>query len=725
MPYWATDAASTALPTVIDRLGVMRWCQVNEARFEGARRVENLLRQSNKFDTTWSVVGTATVAQVGPLSGDPALVSADGQPCWLLTGNGAANSLVQVITQNGYGQVSGVLRAVPHTFSIEIYSGSATTAEITIYVSGGSTAATATVTLTAGWRRYAITGTPDGTNAYRVRVAPATSGTIYVRKAQLEDMAGEPLDANNVPPSEYVARDALSVTAQSIQVYHGAMVDGVRYFDTACGNSLSNTTHVVTELAGAAIADATLLGVLLEPPCTALTTGAETLAGWSINGTTSLTISTAAGTAPDGTNTAVRLTEDTASTSKFATFGLTLTDNKDFCVQCFAKAGTRSWLRLNPKRKDGATGACYFNVTTGTIGNVASGAKAYMWPVGNGWYFCAAVYGAGSSGSPTAQMHVGIANADNASTYTGASGTLFVWGAIAFQKEHPQSYFNPDRYSATARTGHALAYVATNLVGVNDYGMYAEMHAYYDTGIINKTDDGNTQGWYNIVGMRAKNPNADYNRFGITIRPYVDPTSGYAIWAFDRYLGEPTAALLWRANTLYEVGDYVVPADTQANNANARKVFRRVTAGTSGAAEPTWNTTLGATTDDDAIVGAWICAEPNSTDAGIYDPNDGVHPRVNVPAVSGGQRNRAGMALWARSNPPDFGGCVNGVQGAITSAPFPIDKSARGDLKTAMGEMRIGRGGTTRSNASHAIRKVQVWSQVVPSPSALIARTRP
>lgn len=57
-----------------------------------------------------------------------------------------------------------------------------------------------------------------------------------------------------------------------------------------------------------------------------------------------------------------------------------------------------------------------------------------------------------------------------------------------------------------------------------------------------------------------------------------------------------TPSVQWAASTAYSVGDMVRPSTS--NN----RVFRCTTAGTSGASEPTWDTTIGNTTNDGSVV---------------------------------------------------------------------------------------------------------------------------
>jgi len=103
---------------------------------------------------------------------------------------------------------------------------------------------------------------------------------------------------------------------------HGANVDSVKYFKTENGNTVSG--NIVTEATGAAIPDATLKGILTEPTTTNSITQTDfNSASWTKRG---FTVSSTTILAPDGTNTAARLTEDNTSGNPAVFFGADLTD---------------------------------------------------------------------------------------------------------------------------------------------------------------------------------------------------------------------------------------------------------------------------------------------------------------------------------------------------------------------------------------------------------------
>jgi len=80
------------------------------------------------------------------------------------------------------------------------------------------------------------------------------------------------------------------------------------------------------------------------------------------------------------------------------------------------------------------------------------------------------------------------------------------------------------------------------------------------------------------------------------------------------------------------------------------------------------------------------------------------------------------MAYWKASTPA-FLVSVNGTTSPLTTAPFPIDQSQRGDLREDMYELRLGRGATSTSISSQSIRNVIVWDRPV-SWGALQAKTQ-
>ena len=132
--------------------------------------------------------------------------------------------------------------------------------------------------------------------------------------------------------------------------------------------------------------------------------------------------------APDGTNTADTLVEDTTASNSHRLQRIVNIPGSSIVTSVFLKAAGRNWAYV--RVDDGATVRfAYFNLATGAIGTVSAGFSASITSVGNGWYRCAAVL-ASPSATATGNVVFGSATADNSDVYTGTGiASLFIWGA--------------------------------------------------------------------------------------------------------------------------------------------------------------------------------------------------------------------------------------------------------------------------------------------------------
>jgi hypothetical protein len=133
-------------------------------------------------------------------------------------------------------------------------------------------------------------------------------GLVTAVDWQIENVTGQ----TNQAPAEFVSNGVLTAP------FHGNGVNGVKYFNTTNGNSVAG--NVVTEAAGVAIADTTLLGYFSENAATNRALQSQTFdhATWV---KTNVTVTANTTAAPDGT-----LTGDTlAATGALGTVTQTLT----------------------------------------------------------------------------------------------------------------------------------------------------------------------------------------------------------------------------------------------------------------------------------------------------------------------------------------------------------------------------------------------------------------
>ena len=130
--------------------------------------------------------------------------------------------------------------------------------------------------------------------------------------------------------------------------------------------------------------------------------------------------------APDGTSTADKLVEDTATSNHQASQSPSVTTARH-TFSLYAKAAERSWIRVVC-----VDGGAYINLTNGTVGGVAAGTVLFSAStpvnVGNGWYRIEVGFTPVSAGA--ASCTVRLATGDGVQSYLGdGTSGIFVWGA--------------------------------------------------------------------------------------------------------------------------------------------------------------------------------------------------------------------------------------------------------------------------------------------------------
>lgn len=223
----AASFTRATVATVKDFEGAIRKTLIGEVRFEGQRRAYNDIMAASATAVATGLV-TITGAQVDPNGG----LLASKVVC---AGTGLGNRAT-------YPSSGGASRGIPNVVSVYL-RGEVGDEAVTLH-NGWSTSVA--LTLTTAWKRYAlVTPGTDGSDSVMMF---ATSGTPTFYSAFPQSEVG-------TVPSEYVSVGALA------SPFHGAMVDGVKYFDTENGNTVAS--NVVTEATGAAISQ-TSVGYLPE-----------------------------------------------------------------------------------------------------------------------------------------------------------------------------------------------------------------------------------------------------------------------------------------------------------------------------------------------------------------------------------------------------------------------------------------------------------------------------
>jgi len=396
--------------TVTDFEGLVKDVTANEARFVGARRVENLVVASEDFTNAgWTKSNTTATADQ-------------------LTATGG-----NATTLDAYTAIAG-----DYVFSVELKRVSGT-GNIQIAADNGTYT---TVTLTTIYQRFSVQQTVAA-GAKNAGIRIVTNGdVINARKAQLELVEGQ-ADQN---PSDYVS--------VGLSEDHGSNADGVKYFNYENGNTV--TSNVVTDANGAAIADATLKGVLIEEARTNVQPESQDLTQWTPIRTQIDTVDVVS----IGREVLYRM-EDGAS----ATFGqhrvsssLSLGSTGAVTFSCLAIAGELDEIQLREDFDGTGERTTIFDLTTGGTRNVNANHAPFSEEISPGLWRVGIV----TTGTAGARA-VFLNRVNPGDSYTGTQGEGLWVGAIQVEEGAFATSYIPTAGAAATRNVEALSYPNTNI----------------------------------------------------------------------------------------------------------------------------------------------------------------------------------------------------------------------------------------------------------------------
>jgi hypothetical protein len=491
---------------------------------------ENILLQSNTFNTTWtqSDIATLTSGQSGY----------DGtSDAWLVEKSASANGyLRQNISSSGV-----------HTFSL--YAKSDTLDGVLIQTRGVSTKSaqfdlsTGILGTTAnnidakiediggGWYRCSVSVNDSAITQVRVFICDdgntigTTAGSIYIQDAQLE--------------SGLVATDVIETTTAPVSA--GLLGDMPR-LDYSGG--------------------ATCPSLLLEPSRVNSAVYSEHLGAWNLG---NCTITANATTSPDGTQNAGKIVGSVGTSDKFIrVFPTYAAESNAFSF--YAKAGEATWAQIIIY--DGSNKFGYFNLSTGALGTQNAAFTSSMTDVGNGWYRIKVIY---TSAAFSGQWKIMLSDGDGQVNFTG-NGTdgLYVWGAQLEQgASYPTSYIPTYGSASTRAQDISSASGLGDAINSSEGVLYAELKwteiatlIYFSLSdgsnnnrvVIYRTATNNVRMLVQVGGVSQASfiVTEDTNEYVKIAAKYK--ANDFAIWVNGTERNTDTSGSTFSANTLNKIG---------------------------------------------------------------------------------------------------------------------------------------------------------------------------
>ncbi|MDB2611849.1 hypothetical protein N9Z24_03755 [Gammaproteobacteria bacterium] len=387
---------------------------------------ENLLLQSNSFDTTWSNNNTTETSGQADKDG--------GTDAWLVNSTASFGSIVQSISNtNGVYSLSVYAKAGTNNWMLLRMLGSSSSRAWFDLENGvlgstdGPTIESKIESVGGGWYRCSVTG--NMTSFSQVLIYPTnanlvvgTSGSIIIQDAQLE---------NGLVATDYI--ETTTTTAQA-----GILEDMPR-LDYSGGASCP--------------------ALLLEPQRTNKIPHSEYLNAVTKS---NVTINTNSDISPEGVQNAHNVIAN-ATNSDHLFFQSSMGGSTNANTQTiYAKANGYDWIYI---RFDIPTKRAFFNVANGTLGTADSGITHTIKNVGNGWYRCSATM----TTTNYANAVLGLASADNTDNFLGdgTSGVL-MYGWQSEEASYPTSYI-PTYGSSVTRGSDIATNDNVNLIGLDEF----------------------------------------------------------------------------------------------------------------------------------------------------------------------------------------------------------------------------------------------------------------
>ena len=384
---------------------------------------ENLLLQSNQFDTTWTLTDTSVTSGQSGYDGS--------NDAWLLNSTTTGSPRIQqIVSSSGVSTYSVYAKAATDSFiQLRTFMTPSGDASIWVNLSNGTivnSSGTANVTSSVesignGWYRCSLI--INGSLSY-LRMYPAsafgvysTSGNgVYIQDAQVEQ---------GLVATEYIESGASTGLA-------GILEDSPR-FDYSGGASCPS--------------------LLLEPSRTNLIDYSEYLTHFNSLLTFNSIIS------PEGLVNAVKIVENTNTNMH----GIRKTDvfptnasAVDYTISIFAKKNQRDFVQIQTYADTTSINSNGFDLTNGTITGDSTNHKIEDY--GNGWYRCSFTVSITQSTGGYNFIRIAMGKVNSSFYYTGDNTSgLYLYGFQLEEGSYPTSYIpNHSGGSVTRELDHCF-----------------------------------------------------------------------------------------------------------------------------------------------------------------------------------------------------------------------------------------------------------------------------
>lgn len=400
---------------------------------------ENLLLQSNQFDTTW---GNIVTTEFGGQSGY------DGtNDAWKINLN--AGTTLKAVTQNfsaysGVSTASFYAKAGTHSI-VQFGTASQSNVFVAFDLSNGSVGPLSAYAIDAS-------ATSVGGGWYRIQVAFQAAGAAGFVIAAVDSLSATRFPSTSSTGDFYIQDAQLEVGLVATDYIESGATTGK-------AGLLENEPRIDFTGGGCG-------SLLLEPQRTNIITSSEYLGtGFEIGSSTSIDYNDIA--SPDGYKSASKVTFSAQGTQDYFRFQFTNTANTTYVGSIFLKRGSFDEINVRVSGNAvGMDGQAIFNLANGTFRSELGSVTPKMEDYGNGWYRCSVGDGTNATiASPSFRVsNEGL-----------EPGFVYAWGTQLEAASYPTSYIPTHGNIVTRSEDIGTQLNFSNFFDGYDFTMFLEL----------------------------------------------------------------------------------------------------------------------------------------------------------------------------------------------------------------------------------------------------------